>query len=113
VSDGLLIDLSRMAEASGVAAVIELDTVPLSQAYIEARAENREARITAVTAGDDYELLFFAAPAQAPAILAAADALELPFSRIGEAVEGRGLSLTDRDGDVPLPTRLGYEHRSG
>ncbi|HEV2080355.1 MAG TPA: thiamine-phosphate kinase [Allosphingosinicella sp.] len=112
VSDGLLIDLARMAEASGVAAVIELDTVPLSEAYIAARGEEREARIAAATAGDDYELLFSADPAQAPAILAASDALGLPFSRIGHAFEGQGLRLTDRGGEVPLPTRLGYQHRS-
>ncbi len=112
VSDGLLIDLARMTEASGVAAVIELDTVPLSEAYVAARGEGREVRLEAVTAGDDYELLFFADPAQAPAILAASDALGIPFSRIGHASEGEGLRLTDREGEVPLPERLGYEHRS-
>jgi thiamine-monophosphate kinase len=110
VSDGLLIDLVRMAEASGVAAVVELESVPLSQAYVEARGENREARMSAVTAGDDYELLFSADPAQAPAILAVSDALGLPLSRIGLTFEGRGLRLTDTDGEVPLPPRLGYEH---
>lgn len=110
VSDGLLIDLSRIAEASGVAAALELDAVPLSQAYIDARGQEREGRISAATAGDDYELLFTADPAQAPAILAASDALGLPLSRIGHACEGRGLRLTDRLGDVQLPQRLGYEH---
>ena len=112
VSDGLLIDLARMAEVSGVAAVVELDTVPLSQAYIEARGEEREGRMAAVTAGDDYELLFSADPAQAPAILAASDALGLPLSRIGHTSLGQGLRLCDRGGEVPLPKRLGYEHRS-
>jgi thiamine-monophosphate kinase len=110
VSDGLLIDLSRLAEASGVAALVDLDTVPLSQAYVEALGDGREPRLAAVTAGDDYELLFCADPAQAPAILAAADALGLPFSWIGHVAEGRRLRLTDRDGEVPLPQRLGYEH---
>jgi len=112
VSDGLLIDLSKMAEASGLAAVLELDTVPLSDAYIQARGEEREARIAAVTAGDDYELLFCAGPSEAPAILTLSDAIGLPLSRIGYAAEGRGLRLSDRDGQVPLPERLGFEHRS-
>ena len=110
VSDGLLIDLSKMAEASGVAALLELDHVPLSQAYVAARGESREARTAAVIAGDDYELLFCADPAQATSILAASDALGLPLSRVGNAAEGAGLRLTDREGEVPLPKRLGYEH---
>ena len=110
VSDGLLIDLARMAEASGIAAVLELDNVPLSDAYMAVRGEDRDARMSAATEGDDYELLFSADPGQAPAILAASEALGLAFSRIGHAAEGRGLRLTDREGEVPLPRRLGYEH---
>ena len=51
VSDGLLIDAQRMADASGLALAIDLDAVPVAGD-----------RMAAITAGDDYELLF-AAPA--------------------------------------------------
>src|SRR5437763_1188973 len=34
VSDGLLLDARRMAEASGCAVVIELDALPLSSAFV-------------------------------------------------------------------------------
>jgi thiamine-monophosphate kinase len=107
VSDGLLIDAGRMAAASACGLTIELDSVPLSEAWL---ALPGGARLDAVTLGDDYELLFAADQAAAPAILALADEIGLPFSRIGRFRVGAGLFLTDRGAPVPLPERLGYEH---
>jgi len=101
ISDGLLIDAARMAEASGLALAIDLDAVPLDE-----RAErDRAARLAAVTAGDDYELLFAAPPG-----------LSLPqpglatITPVGRFAAGGGLTLTDAGGPVPLPERLGFEH---
>lgn len=110
ISDGLLIDTARLAEASGLAAMLEIDTIPLSADFIETLGEDRVARLAAATSGDDYELLFAADPGQAQAILAASEALGLPLSRIGLLTEGSGLRLTERGEDVPLPKRLGYQH---
>ena len=107
VSDGLLLDAARMAAASGCALGVELDSVPLSEAFLAARGE---ARLDAATSGDDYELLFAADEAAAPAILALADEIGLPFSRIGRFEAGDGLSLSERGAPVPLPARLGFEH---
>jgi thiamine-monophosphate kinase len=107
VSDGLLIDTRRMAEASGCRATIELDSVPLSEAYLGYRGE---ARLEAATAGDDYELLFAAAPDAGPAILALSEDLGLPLTRIGAFAAGTGLALTEAGAPIPLPERLGFEH---
>jgi thiamine-monophosphate kinase len=92
VSDGLLIDAQRMAAASGLALSIDLDAVPVAGE-----------RMAAVTAGDDYELLF-AAPANR--------ALPVPATRIGRFTTGHGLTLFDRAGPVSLPPRLGWEHNA-
>jgi thiamine-monophosphate kinase len=110
VSDGLLIDAARMAEASGLALRIELEELPLSAAYLACRGDGQEARIAAATAGDDYELLFAAAPGKAPSILALGDAFGLSFTRIGTAEAGAGIRLLMRGDEVPLPERLGWEH---
>ena len=90
VSDGLLIDAARMAEASGLAVAIDLDAVPIAGD-----------RMAAITAGDDYELLF-----AAPAGLA----LPVAATRIGTFAIGAGLSLHAESGPVPLPDRLGWVH---
>jgi len=112
VSDGLLIDASRMAKTSGCAVAIELQSVPLSQAYLHARGDAREARLDACTAGDDYELLFAASADSARRILALAEEIGLPCSRIGAFGDGSGVTITDRSEPVALPQKLGFEHRA-
>ena len=105
-ADGLLIDTSRMAAASECGVEIALDSVPRSPSFAGTATE-------AVTAGDDYELLFALAPGRAAAVLALAEEIGLPFTRIGRFVEGAGLTLTEKGLAVPLPGRLGYEHGRG
>lgn len=103
VSDGLLIDTARMASASAVAAVIDLDAIPLSPVHPGIGfGHDRIARIDAATAGDDYQLLFTSSLPLPP--------MPCPVTRIGTMVRGTGLQLHDRDGDVPLPDTLGWEH---
>jgi thiamine-monophosphate kinase len=110
VSDGLLIDLERLCKASGCAAEVDLDSLPLSTAFVAERGQDRPARLFAATGGDDYALLA-ALPAEAdPVSLCLPEAPNLTC--IGRLVAGSGLRLHDRDGDVPLPERLGYEHRA-
>ncbi len=95
VSDGLLIDARRMAQASGLAVEIDLASVPLSDAL---RAFGHDA-LTAATAGDDYELLF-ACDIEPP----------VAATRIGGFREGEGLTLLLDGHPIPLPDRLGYQH---
>lgn len=95
VSDGLLIDARRMAAASGLAVTIDLAKIPLSD---DLKAFGHDA-LTAVTAGDDYELLF-ACDTHPP----------VAATRIGKFAAGEGLTLMDGGHPVPLPDRLGYQH---
>jgi thiamine-monophosphate kinase len=90
VSDGLLIDAGRMADASGLTLAIDLDAVPVAGE-----------RMAAVTAGDDYELLFALQADINPPVAA---------TRIGTFATGSGLSLYDMHGAVALPLRLGWQH---
>ncbi len=106
VSDGLLLDASRMASASGVAAHIDLATLPLSAAFIAARGSDR---LFAATGGDDYALLVALPEAEDPFTLPLPSGANV--TAIGRLAEGEGLSLTDGETPVPIPERLGHEHR--
>ena len=110
ISDGLLLDASRICAASGCSAAIMLDALPLSRAYIAERGAGRRAWTAAATGGDDYALLA-ALPADFDPL-----GLSLPpgtiLARIGELAGGEGLKLSDAAGEVPLPEHLGYEHRA-
>lgn len=110
VSDGLLIDAARMARASGCAIAIDLDAVPLSDSYRRIAGAERQARLSAAVAGDDYELLFSAAPQHDPEIAVIAAKLKLPVTKIGRVVPGEGLSLYDKGEIIALPADLGWEH---
>jgi len=110
VSDGLLLDALRMARASGLGANIELDALPLSEAFIELRGDGVEARMFAATAGDDYALLAAVAPD------ADASTLSLPsgttIARIGSLQAGEPpLRLTSAGRPIELPETLGFEHQ--
>jgi thiamine-monophosphate kinase len=102
VSDGLLIDAARLADASGCAVLIDLDAVPLSGDFCTCVGDDRATRLSAATAGDDYQLLF---TANCPI-----PSLPCPVTRIGQLIRGSGVHLHDRDGAVPLPAQLGWLH---
>ena len=110
VSDGLLIDAGRIADASGLALAIDLAAVPLSPEYRAIAGNDRAARLAAATAGDDYELLFAAADSAAQAILTLCQPLKLNLTPIGQFSAGAGMTLSDGEGQIPVPDRLGYEH---
>jgi thiamine-monophosphate kinase len=109
VSDGLLLDAARMAEASRCTIAIDLDSLPLSSAFVAERGQDKAARLFAATGGDDYALL-----AALPADLDP-HTLSLPsrtrISRIGSLGVGEApLSLTSGGEPVELPEALGFEH---
>lgn len=110
VSDGLLLDLSRLCTASKCGAEVDLDALPLSRAYIAEQGTHAGARLKAATGGDDYALLV--------ALSADFDPLGLSLprgtilERIGTLTTGEGIRLFNAAGEVPLPEQLGYEHRA-
>ncbi len=107
VSDGLLLDAARLAEASGVGLAIEEAALPLSDA---ARASGvTPAGLAAM--GDDYELLFTAPTGQGAAVGTAARRAGVRIARIGQCLPEPGLILRDASGRPrPLPPRLGFQH---
>ena len=109
VSDGLGIDASRLAEASGVRIVLEADRLPVSPALAEfAGLRGLDPRELALAGGDDYELLF-TVPAARAAEIPAADGEGTPVTRIGSIESGRGAVCRDREGDRDV-SALGYDH---
>ncbi len=110
VSDGLLIDAQRMADASGCQLGIMLESVPLSAALLAVRPDVLDTRLAAATAGDDYQLLFAADPAEAGHIRAISAGLNVAATPIGHAGVGEGILLTHHARRIALPERLGFMH---
>ena len=96
ISDGLALDLHRLAAASRVGAVVETHRIPLA----EAGAAGLDA---ALFGGEDYELLLSGPEA---ALRQAAGAAEIPLFRIGRITDSREILLRGADGRTrPLPPR--------
>ena len=99
VSDGLALDLHRLADASGVG--FRLDEVPVAEGATLDEA---------LGGGEDYELLLSVHAPDADGVISAfeEEGLRLP-ARIGTVVADPALRLF---GDGPLE-RLGWQHRLG
>lgn len=108
VSDGLCADLGHICEASGVAAVIEWDRVPLSEAARAALAGEPGLADAVLGGGDDYELLF-TAPALTVERMQAA-AMDTPIAVIGRIEAGQGVTVVDGSGNRISPTQTGWRH---
>ena len=112
VSDGLLSDLGHILERSAVGAQLDdaalLATCPWASSGIDAQ----HVRDCVLGGGDDYELVFTAAPAQAAAVLAAARTSGTPVQRIGRIDALPGLRVVDHSGQPIAHTRIGFDHFS-
>jgi thiamine-monophosphate kinase len=109
VSDGLLQDLGHLCEESRVGAIVEASALTLSAAYRTILGD-REWDL-ALTGGEDYELLFSAAPEQGARVAALAEESGCPIARIGRVVrQEEGLRVNGPDGEVYTPQPAGYDH---
>ncbi len=113
VSDGLSIDLARMAQESGCGAVLQTDAIPVSddaRRLSHERSDGLSPLDHALGDGEDFELLLAVAPAEAKKILVDRP-LEIRITDIGEFISEPGLWQRDSSGTkVPLAPK-GWEHR--
>ncbi|MDX5445948.1 MAG: thiamine-phosphate kinase [Zoogloeaceae bacterium] len=107
VSDGLAGDLKHILEQSGVGADIDVVSLPLV-ALTALGASPEAARDSCLSGGDDYELLFTAAPRHRADIDRAAARLGRQRTRIGRLTPTPGLRIVEADGR--LGSAGGYDH---
>ncbi|HSY97489.1 MAG TPA: thiamine-phosphate kinase [Steroidobacteraceae bacterium] len=108
LSDGLVEDLPKLAQAGGVAAHVTVERLPLSEA-MRAAVPPAQARDFALAAGDDYELLLAVPPLRYTELEAAAHRLNLTLTIIGEIRDGRGVTWSLNGGDF-VPGVRGWDH---
>jgi thiamine-monophosphate kinase len=112
VSDGLASDLRHICVESRVGAVVETESLPLSDALVEYAGKVRvDPLIYALTGGEDFELLFTVPERNIPHLMKLAHRKRLSLTQIGKILpRASGLKLKNARGKrVPFPAR-GYEH---
>jgi thiamine-monophosphate kinase len=111
VSDGLAGDLAKLCAASGVSAVIDLPSVPLSPAAKAVLAADAVSIGEIVSGGDDYEVLCAIRPNAFEEFMREARTAGVAASPIGTIVAGVAAPrfLDAKGAELPL-TRTSYSH---
>jgi thiamine-monophosphate kinase len=109
VSDGLAGDLAKLCRASGVAAEIDVDRVPLSDAARATLSADPSLLETALTGGDDYEILLTLPADRLDGFRAAAAEAGVAVNEIGRMTAGQRARFV-RDGKTLTLARPSYSH---
>jgi thiamine-monophosphate kinase len=108
ISDGLVGDLGHLLIQSKVGATLWVDALPVGPA---ARTQSIDRqRLCCLSGGDDYELLFTAAPQQACHVQDAARLAQVAVTRIGQIEAQGGLRLTDKQGQLLPNSYTSFDH---
>ncbi len=112
VSDGLSIDLARVAAESGCGALLHPESVPIAdeaRLLAERLADGSSALDHALGDGEDFELILAVPPDEAERMLAE-QPLAVPLTQIGEFIREPGLWQADAGGRIRPLVPKGYQH---
>ncbi len=110
VSDGLAGDFDKLCRASKVAAEIEASRVPLSDAAKAVIAAESAMLETALTGGDDYEIVCTVPPHKADSFRAAAAAAKVPVTEIGAVEAGASVRFLGANGQPLAFKQASFSH---
>ena len=110
VSDGLAGDFAKLCRVSQVAAEIPVAQVPFSDAAKAVLAAEPAMLETALTGGDDYEIVCTVPAAKAESFRAAAQAAQVAVTAIGEIKAGEGARFMGADGQALAFKRASFSH---
>lgn len=110
ISDGLVADLGHICRASDLAAVIDVESLPLSPALLAVNDLDL-ARRWALSGGDDYELCFTVPAEQMPEVAMLIAEGKLQATVIGALHVGSSV-VCELDGEAFALTQPGYQHFS-
>jgi len=112
VSDGLSLDLARMAEESRCGAILRAQSIPIADDALrlaERLADGSTPLDHALGDGEDFELILAVAPDEARRIVAD-QPLDVPVSDLGEFVAEPGLWLEEAEGRRRPLAPCGWQH---
>jgi len=111
ISDGLMQDLGHICEKSGVGAVIDFDTIPISRAALQFCDDDLVRAVKmALAGGEDYELCWTVSPDNAEnALLAAIDSGAVNSRSIGIITTGKGITIQQNNSRLNLQLS-GWDH---
>lgn len=112
VSDGLLADLGHIISASHCGARLELDALPLSEAFLSVYTNNSEDvdLLNVLSGGDDYELCLTVNPELEYEFKQISQSFNLRLTKIGQITDSGSIECIDQQGRLVDFTTAGYQH---
>jgi thiamine-monophosphate kinase len=111
VSDGLAGDLTKLCGVSGVSAVIDMASIPLSEAATDLVSRGIVGLETLVSGGDDYEILCTLPEDRVAAFVQAARDAGIAASSIGTVIAGGAVpKFIDGEGNEVALEQRSYSH---
>jgi len=106
ISDGLLADLGHILERSNVGAELDIEALTI----VDDGVEKEVAQQCALAGGDDYELCFTAPISQRDVLMALAEQLKFPLTRVGHIKAELECVVRDGEGKAMKIEKGGYDH---
>jgi thiamine-monophosphate kinase len=114
ISDGLTLDLSRLVVESRLGATLTGSAIPIAEDAVKLSQQSGRSPLEhALSDGEDFELLFTAAPQEAEKLLALQpfrSSSGVILSDIGELTVETGLRMRTADGTIKPLIPKGFEH---
>jgi thiamine-monophosphate kinase len=110
VSDGFVGDFTKLCRVSDVSANIEVARIPISDAAKAVIAADPAMLESAITGGDDYEIVCTVPSAKADSFRAAAKAAQVAVTEVGEIKAGKGARFLDAKGHALTFKRASFSH---
>jgi len=111
ISDGLMADIGHLCEQSNLSAIIDLNKVPVSSELMD---YDPEAKINALTAGDDYELCMAVSATDLEKLEELAGSHNVKISVVGQFQQSQAdchqVSVRDHQGEILEIKNSGYQH---
>ena len=112
ISDGLFTDLEKLINKQKLSYKLNLNSVPISKNLEKLIFQKKLNKISFVSQGDDYQILFTANPSKSRIINKTAKALGIKISKIGKICSNQQESqIIDQNGNKIAPKNKGYFHK--
>jgi thiamine-monophosphate kinase len=111
VSDGLILDASRLGKASGVGISLDIGAIPLSDeaAAFVAQADEVPRLLLLATGGEDYQPLMAIGENDFGEFQSLSQQIGVRVTQVGRCLVGEGVTLTYQNRPIPMPPHTGWQ----
>jgi len=112
ISDGLIVDLEKLINKQKLSYNLYLDNIPISANLKKLLTQRKLNKISYISRGDDYQILFTASSSKSRIIDKTAKSLGIKISKIGKICSNHQKSqIIDQKGNKIAVKTKGYSHK--